>query len=318
MRANRALTLFGYYGGKARLAKYIAELLDYDNTDVYIEPFGGAGSVLLNKPPHKVEIYSDLSRGLVALMDCLSNPETAEELIAELYETDYSEDCFNQCLEYKKSLDSGMLSGIDYIEFAKATYVTYAMSRDGMAQSFSKNKFISNEHYYRGIDKLYAVADRLNGVIVSGAVNMFMYTLGTTFDNDLSAVIDEDTLKSKLPDYKIKEIIDGNIMFNEYISSNTYSQYDNERTMMYLDPPYLSEDTMQDLGRVYTGKLSKEIHKQLLETILKSRARILISNYDNELYSSMLKDWNKIEIDISTSVGGTANNKRTECLWYNY
>ena len=60
MRANRALTLFGYYGGKARLAKYIAELLDYDNTDVYIEPFGGAGSVLLNKPPHKVEIYSDL------------------------------------------------------------------------------------------------------------------------------------------------------------------------------------------------------------------------------------------------------------------
>ncbi len=98
------LSLFNYFGGKARFCKEIAELLDYDNTDIYIEPFGGAASVLLNKPIHGTEIYPDVSRGLVALMTYLSDPEKAPELIDSLYDTVYSVDCFNECLEYRNSL----------------------------------------------------------------------------------------------------------------------------------------------------------------------------------------------------------------------
>lgn len=93
------LTLFSYFGGKARFCKEIAELLDYGNTNIYIEPFGGAASVLLNKPTHGTEIYSDVSRGLVALMTYLSDSDKASELIDCLYDTVYSIDCFNEYLE---------------------------------------------------------------------------------------------------------------------------------------------------------------------------------------------------------------------------
>ena len=105
------LSLFSYFGGKARFCKEIAELLDYDHTDIYIEPFGGAASVLLNKPTHGTEIYSDVSRGLVALMTYLSDMDKASELIDCLYDTVYSVDCFNEYLEYRNSVDDSYLIG---------------------------------------------------------------------------------------------------------------------------------------------------------------------------------------------------------------
>ena len=113
------LTLFSYFGGKARFCKEIAELLDYDHTDIYIEPFGGAASVLLNKPTHGTEIYSDVSRGLIALMTYLSNHNKASELIDSLYDTVYSVDCFNECLEYRNSVDDSFLKTRENAELKK-------------------------------------------------------------------------------------------------------------------------------------------------------------------------------------------------------
>lgn len=376
---NKSLTLFSYYGGKARWAKDIAELLDYNNTDVYIEPFGGACSLLLNKPPHKTEIYSDLSRGMVALIECLTKPETAEQLIESLYDTEYSEECFKKCLAYKNSADINQLEklkkemyksyktlikkfknstldiansfediryehineliqiyqyclsnikfsdklidalimlqqpyvetlfnmptfdvnensqfsqAIDNFELAKATYVVYSQSRDGMGTSFSKGKYKTNEQYYRGIDNLYHVADRLKGVHVTGVVSTFLYMIETAMDGADNIVRKNSTIHSLL-------------------------NLNNERVMMYLDPPYLNEH-LDDLGRVYTGRMSKEDHERLLKTITKSRCKILISNYDNSLYNKWLYNWHKTTIDTTTSVGGKADNKRTECLWWNY
>jgi site-specific DNA-adenine methylase len=54
---NTGLGVVPYYGGKRKMARFISELLDYDTTDCYIEPFGGGGSVLLNKPRHIYEVY---------------------------------------------------------------------------------------------------------------------------------------------------------------------------------------------------------------------------------------------------------------------
>ena len=85
-----------YYGGKARMAPLIVEMLDYDNTDIYVEPFGGGCRVLLNKPRHKVEYYNDYGEGICAVMRVMSDPDTAREFIERLGETDYSEEEFNK------------------------------------------------------------------------------------------------------------------------------------------------------------------------------------------------------------------------------
>jgi len=58
-----------FFAGKQRLAKdIIARIPEHT---VYVEPFGGFCSVLLNKPPSNVEVYNDISRDLVNLMLCV-------------------------------------------------------------------------------------------------------------------------------------------------------------------------------------------------------------------------------------------------------
>lgn len=358
------LSLFSYFGGKARFCKEIAELLDYDHTEIYIEPFGGAASVLLNKPIHETEIYSDVSHGLVALMTCLSDAEKASELIDSLYDTTYSEDCFLECLAYRNSVDDNFLkakqtaelkkrkalfnkiirrikkanlsdklkqlSGDELISFIKgltndkriftkndieainafeednianiliemesfdtnestgiieepdelklavSCYVTYAMSRDGMGTAFSRSKFHSSEAYYKQIDRLYAVSERLRGVQVIGAVGALSYLLSSSYLNE-------------------------------------------ERAMFYIDAPYLSADEDErNLGICYKGQMEVEDHRLLLKTITQSKARFLISNYDTLVYNELLEGWTKTTIETVTGVGSKKNNKRTECLWYNY
>ena len=350
------LALFSYFGGKARFCREIADLLDYDHTDIYIEPFGGAASVLLNKPIHGTEIYSDVSRGLVALMTFLSDPDKAPELIDSLYDTVYSVDCFNECLKYRNSVDDSYLSARqrterkkkkelfkkaldrikkqgklkqlkslsgsaqyefikeliqdgeqplfdeeeiaiinlldsdnfdlnesigaidepDPLKLAVATYVVYSMSRDGMGTAFSSSKFRSSEAYYKQVDKLYRVAERLNGVQVIGAVGALTYLLDSSYLNDPKA-------------------------------------------MFYIDAPYLSADEDEkNLGICYKGQMELSDHRLLLDTISHSKARFLISNYDTPVYNEYLGDWTKVTIDTVTGVGGKKNNKRTECLWLNY
>lgn len=85
--SRKVLSAFPYYGGKAALAPVICDMLDYSHANIFIEPFGGGARVLLNKPRHPVEIYNDASAGLCAFMRCMSDPQTAREVIRRLYDT---------------------------------------------------------------------------------------------------------------------------------------------------------------------------------------------------------------------------------------
>lgn len=68
------------------MSPLICSLIDYDNTVIYVEPYGGGCRTLLNKKPHEQEIYNDFSFGLTSFFNVMSDRDKTERLIELLLE----------------------------------------------------------------------------------------------------------------------------------------------------------------------------------------------------------------------------------------
>ena len=77
-----------YLGGKFRLAPWI--ISHFPPHRVYVEPFGGAASVLLRKERSAGECYNDVDRTLVNLFSVLRDPASAAELCRRIRLTPFS------------------------------------------------------------------------------------------------------------------------------------------------------------------------------------------------------------------------------------
>lgn len=86
-----------YHGGKFRLADWILPLIP--DHRIYVEPYGGAASVLLRKPRSYAEVYNDLDDDVVGLFRVLRDPEQAEQLIQAMQLTPYARSEFELAWE---------------------------------------------------------------------------------------------------------------------------------------------------------------------------------------------------------------------------
>lgn len=86
-----------YHGGKWALAPWI--ISHFPAHRVYVEPFGGAASVLLRKPPAAVEVYNDLDEDVVAVFKILRDPDLAEKLRRAIHLTPWSRVEFFEAFE---------------------------------------------------------------------------------------------------------------------------------------------------------------------------------------------------------------------------
>lgn len=77
-----------YHGGKFRIAQWV--IGHFPAHEAYIEVFGGAASVLLQKPPSKIEVYNDLDRGIVSFFRVLRDPKKAKRLKDLLHLTPFA------------------------------------------------------------------------------------------------------------------------------------------------------------------------------------------------------------------------------------
>lgn len=82
-----------YFGGKWKLAPWIISFFPHHTN--YVEPCGGAASVLLQKPPSPLETYNDLDGQVVNFFSVLRNQP--EELIHLLDLTPWSREEFENC-----------------------------------------------------------------------------------------------------------------------------------------------------------------------------------------------------------------------------
>lgn len=86
-----------YHGGKWRLAPWI--IAHFPPHRVYVEPFGGAASVLLRKPRSPVEVYNDLDGEVVNVFRVLRDPEKAASLERALRLTPFARGEYERCQE---------------------------------------------------------------------------------------------------------------------------------------------------------------------------------------------------------------------------
>lgn len=81
-----------YHGGKYRLAPWVMQF--FPMHDTYVEPFGGAAGVLLQKPRVYAEIYNDLDAAVVNFFRVLRDPFMRARLIEKVMLTPYARDEF--------------------------------------------------------------------------------------------------------------------------------------------------------------------------------------------------------------------------------
>lgn len=101
MRNETDTAILRYFGGKWRLAPWIVGY--FPRHRVYVEPFGGGGSVLFQKERSYSEVYNDLDGQVVNLFRLLRDPATAAQLEAAVRNTPYARAEFE--LSYQSSDD---------------------------------------------------------------------------------------------------------------------------------------------------------------------------------------------------------------------
>lgn len=89
-------------------------------------------------------------------------------------------------------------------------------------------------------------------------------------------------------------------------------RYDSPDVLMYLDPPYV-RSTRQS-GRLYRHEMDDAGHRNLLDLITRSQAKIVLSGYASPLYDEVLQGWYRDTIMSQTTSAVMA----VEYLWTNF
>lgn len=94
-------------------------------------------------------------------------------------------------------------------------------------------------------------------------------------------------------------------------------KYNQPNVFMYLDPPYVL--STRSSAERYAVDMTNEQHEKLIQTCIDSKAKLLISGYDNEMYDKLIDNgFKKINFDVNTITGARIPKTKTETLWLNY
>ncbi len=88
MDTNITRPVLRYHGGKFRLAQWILQF--FPPHICYVESFGGAAGVLLQKPRAYAEVYNDLDGDIVNFFRVLRDPESRSQLLDLIVLTPYA------------------------------------------------------------------------------------------------------------------------------------------------------------------------------------------------------------------------------------
>ena len=151
-----------WHGGKWNLAPWVIQHLPAHR--IYVEPFGGAASVLLRKPRAYAEVYNDLDDDVVGLFRVLRDPVSASQLVSSIRLTPFAR--IEQVEAYEQAADP--------VERARRLIVRSYMGfgsngthrKTGFRANSNRSGTTPARDWANYPDPLAAVAERMVGVTV--------------------------------------------------------------------------------------------------------------------------------------------------------
>lgn len=153
-----------YHGGKWMLAPWI--IGHFPQHRVYVEPFGGAASVLMQKPRAYAEVYNDMDGEIVNLFRVLRDPAQAEVLRRAVELTPFARDEYYAAFEVSE----------DPVEQARRTVIRAFMGfgsnsinrsiRSGFRANSNRAGTTPAHDWANWPTHIEAMTERLRGVVI--------------------------------------------------------------------------------------------------------------------------------------------------------
>ena len=244
-----------WHGGKWRLAPWIIK--HFPAHRVYVEPFGGAASVLMQKPRAYAEIYGDLDGQVVNLFQVLRDEGLAEELTRRLKLTPFARSEFEFAQAEPTASDpveqARRLIVISFMGFGAAGVTLGATT--GFRANSNRSGTTPAHDWANYPQALAAMTERLRGVVVEKRPAV-----------ELMAAHDGgDTLHYVDPPYL----------------SGTRSE---KARKPGPEGQYLS----------YRHELTVADHVALLGALRGLKGMVVLSGYPSALYDDALSDWRRV------------------------
>jgi DNA adenine methylase len=153
-----------YHGGKFKLAPWI--LQHFPRHNVYVEPFGGAASILMQKPRTAAEVYNDLDDDVVNLFRILRDPAQAAELARRVELTPFARAEFNAV--YSPPVDAMDQAHKLIIRsyLGRGGDAATRQCRSGFSTLLSEERALPAQAFAKWPDAVPAIVSRLRGVLI--------------------------------------------------------------------------------------------------------------------------------------------------------
>jgi DNA adenine methylase len=258
---NASRPVLRYYGGKWRLADWI--ISHFPAHRIYVEPFGGGASVLIQKPRVYAEIYNDLDGEIVNVFRVLRCAASAKQLERTLRLTPFSRNEFMAA--YRKSRRP--------IEQARRTLIKSYMG-------FGSNGLWSKDATGAGMRTQASTWCPPTGFRSDAKRS------GTTPAHDWASWPDQiDAFTQRL----------SAVVIENRPAEDLIETHDRQDTLHYVDPPYVPE-TRSSPRQQYRHEMSRKDHERLGELLNAAKGMVVLSGYPSSLYDKQLySHWHRVE-----------------------
>src|SRR5215467_12477431 len=156
------LSVLHWAGGKGRQLDYLLPLIPV--TRLYVEPFGGGGSVLLNRPRSEIEVYNDLDGELVNLFAVLQDDDSYRRFRRTVALVPYSRAGFEASLHrVRNPVETDMVRRA--VDFYTVLNQSVSGKRLASVGDWSRNRTVNNaDNWFRRQEGLVMVHERIRNV----------------------------------------------------------------------------------------------------------------------------------------------------------